>query len=72
VCEERDRSEGGGNRESTAIAGAACNNRASKDRMRAGGLKSQTSPAPCEGGLGALRGWVQPCLHGGDIVPKLS
>ena len=56
MCDRGERSEGGGNGESTAIAGVACNNRASKDSTRAGGLKAQTSPSPCEGGTGSVEG----------------
>jgi len=38
VCDRGERSEGGGDGESTAIAGAACNDGAGEDRTRAGGL----------------------------------
>ena len=48
MCDRGGRSEGGGDGESTAIAGAACDGRVSKDRTRAGGLEARTRPAPCE------------------------
>jgi len=56
MCDRGEGSEGGGDGESTAIAGAACSNKASEDSTRAGGLESQTSPIPCEGGTGSVEG----------------
>jgi len=40
MCDRGERLEGGGDGESMAIAGAACNDRAGEDRTRAGGLES--------------------------------
>ena len=56
VCDRGGRSEGGGDGESTAIAGAACNDGAGEDSTRAGGLEARTSPSPCEGGTGSVEG----------------
>ena len=39
MCDMGEGSEGGGNGESTAIAGAACNDGAGEDSTRAGGLE---------------------------------
>ena len=56
MCDRGERSEGGSDGESTAIAGAACGGGASEDRTRVGGLEAQTSPSPCEGGTGSVEG----------------
>jgi len=32
--------------------------------------KLEPAPRPVKGGLGVLRGRVQPNLHGGDVVPR--
>jgi len=72
MCDRGEGIEGGGDSESTAIAGVACSDKAGEDSTRVGGLESRTSPTPYEGGTGSVEGlgpakltWQQ---HGAEVL----